>query len=451
MKDGNEAGAAAVIDKPAGATPSPDMPGGGEAPKPELRPSEKKFAELREKVGMPPKQERQYDLPPDPRAAGDDPAPPAKALPEGWTRDADGRVRNEKGDFAKIPAAGDEKKPAPDDDGDELPPAAEAGAAGADGADGAADDGAAAGELEPIVAKLPGRQPDDPDFELPLDRAALEEAGIDPDEAVERLNQLRNGALRRNQVAQALEGVQKQRAELDTIYESMEADPSGFLTTRVAPKLREKVAVDLLMSLDEEGFSRVVDRADVWVRKPDVRRTEATAAENARLKAERDSLREAGTRSDDVTTGTQIAQQIEGLIPDTMTDARADRFFRFATDELIRYAEQHRLESLDAAKVPQILSDLGVLDDFGLSPDGQPTRTTDGTGSADGARPAGSAPNAETDPTGEDAAERMRRRREAAATAPAGAGAGAAGGFKKVPGERHADRMARLKKSLRRG
>lgn len=295
-----------------------------------------------------------------------------------------------------------------------------------DGPEAAAPAETTPGGDEAIVAKLPGRRPDDPEFELPLDKAALEAAGIDPQEAVERLNQLKNEGMRRQQYVEAMEGVSADRAELDGIEQAMRTDPAGFLTQKVNPAVQEAVAETLLRHLPEEAWDRLMEKCAAWDSNRVQRRTEATEATNKRLQAQLDQQNETRQRQAEAGEVKNIGTAIADLIPEGMEQAKGDRFFDYAVLQLQKYISDNNINRLDAAKVPQILADLGVLQDFGLDVEPTPGAKPAPAKSAPVKTAAVPARAKAPVQTGETVRKRVETRK-AAATAPAGAGSGTTG------------------------
>lgn len=323
--------------------------------------------------------------------------------------------------------------------------------------DGEVDDDEEELELEDLLeeegfalVKLPARHEGDPDFELPLDLEMLDELGIDPSDAVERLNQMRNGYQYRAEVDAELEAVREDQAELDSIQAALEEDPAGFLTSSVAPAVRNDVAENLVLSLDEEAFSELADKVVRWARNPESRTTAATAAENERLKKERDAVKVSRTKKQLTNQIRDIGKAIRSLVPDTMKERTQKRFVKLAAAELRDYVREQKLETLDPEEVPTILSDLGVLEDFNLSngrkssASGNDRPKSRKRGSSKKDQPKSSAGKKAKK---KDVRERLKRRKRAAST-PAGAGSAAASGFTKVPGESHEERMTRLRRHL---
>lgn len=336
-------------------------------------------------------------------------------------------------------------------EGEELPPAAE----GDELEEGGEDEGAGdEGEDDDIVfLKLPARRKGDPDFELPVDVEFLEAAGIDPADAVERINQLRNGAMYRAEHEEAMGQVQAQQDELDGIYEDLEADPAGFILEAVNPKLRTGLAEQLVTSLDDESFNQLVRKMEGWRRNPQTREAAAATAEVKRLRESQKRATDRDTNKQTTQNVRAVGNAIKSLIPDGMDEGRADRFVRAAATELRRHVADNKLTTLEPSEIPEILGNIGVLEDYGISLDDEgaeaastpPQETPSVNGKT---RPrkdakAGSKSKAK----GEDVRERLKRRKASAST-PAGAGSAAPTGFQKVQGESYGDRRNRLARAM---
>lgn len=304
----------------------------------------------------------------------------------------------------------------------------------------------------PLVVSVPGRMPDDEDVELPLDADALEEMGLTPDEARERVQQLRNGYMRREEVNRHLEQIQDDRAELDFIEKQLREQPEDFILGHVSPEVRGRVVERVLATMPEETFNTLVQKVAGWNRDPVSRREEAL-----RIREERTERREKIRDEYQETTesrrrAAEIGREVSRLIPEAWPEDKAERFFRFSVAALRDHIVQNEIEDLDPADVPKVLGQVGVLDDYGLSENGGPgtgseaDRSASAAGSDDG--PAGEAEIEKAKRAGEEVRERTKRRKEAAATAPAGAGSSVIAGAKWPKDQTFEERMNLLEKRL---
>ena len=343
---------------------------------------------------------------------------------------------------------GEEPEPEGGEEPDELPPAAE-------GEEPEEEEGAGEGgdELEDVVfLALPPRRKGDPDFELPIDVEFLEAAGIDPADAVERINQLRNGAMYRAEHEEAMGVVQTQQDELDGIYEELAADPAGFMLEIVDPSIRNDLAETLVTSLEGKAFDELVRKIDSWRRNPDAREAAAARAEAKRLKGEKERKTTRATNQQTTQNVRAVGNAIKALIPDGMDEGRADRFVRAAATELRRHVADNKLTTLEPEEVPEILGRLGVLEDYRIAADGGEAEVAEAppqeSSSSNGkTAPKGPKASSRSKAKGADVRERLKRRKASAST-PAGAGSAAPTGFQKVQGETYADRRNRLARAM---
>lgn len=314
-------------------------------------------------------------------------------------------------------------------EGDEAPEA-EAGTEPEEDADeGGEESGEAAADL---VLRLPGRKPDDEDFELPLTREQLEAAGVDPDQVVERFNQLKNGYARRQEIEQERIEVQADRDELAFIEQQLRSSPTDFLVDRIDPSLSAEVARKLLVRLSDDDFDAVLGSVSEWDRDPSTRRLAAAKdkEESVTRRDESRTTQEKQRSQKEYITG--LAKAITGLIPEAMDNAQADEFFDFAAHKLDAWARRQPpgRARITPDQVPALLEELGALTPYGLAgsgqqPSEQPRKTT--SEDARRAQRPGDPELAErARQTGKDLKARRDRRANAAAVTPAGAGAGTA-------------------------
>lgn len=397
------------------AAPADPEGAGGEAPKEdpaaaaEQRPFEKKMRELREQL----EQEQKDQAAAIAAEAGIDPNAGEEDLEAGGEEGAEG--------------AGEEAT-----------------------TEGAGEDGGDVGDEDFVVVALPARRQGDPDFELPIDRAVLEELGLDEKDVVERVNQLKNGALYRAEFEAAKADIDSQQQELDGIYEALADDPVAFMAENVDGGLRAQVAEALLLELDDEAFDAVVRKIDGWARDPGQRETTRTKEENRRLKAVQTRQTTSSTAAAQKKLEGDLRTAIRSVLPDGLDPRRVRAYEREAATELKAYAKEHKLTTLDPAKVPEILLERAVHEVVGISLNGEKSSSAGGAPpKSSGKNGDGKKPSSAAAPKGKtpDVRERLRRRKSAATT-PAGAGSAASAGFTKVSGEDYQTRRNRVAKWL---
>lgn len=318
--------------------------------------------------------------------------------------------------------------------GDEPGQAEESAADEAD--EGEGDEGEGDDEL---VLRLPGRQPDDDDIEVQLTPELLEAAGLDPEQARERLNQLHNGFGRRSALVAERRAFESER---DEFYDALEADPSGFLVDQVREDIQVDVVKALLENLDDDAYNEVMGTAD-RLADPDARERARKDRELERRRAADEKAQEEGPADEEVE---QIIDTMVGLVPEDWPDAEAEDFVRFAGLKLQRYAAEKKLDTLDPAQIPEILEGLGVLEKFGLSGDGESSNGDRAGSTSDASKKKGASDGGKSKGTG--TRSRMERRRAASATTPAGAGGEAAEGFVPKKGETYLERRNRVARML---
>lgn len=335
----------------------------------------------------------------------------------------------------------------------------EAAAAKAEGEGEEAAEGEEGEDDDVVFIKLPARRQGDPDFEFPVDVEFLEAAGLDPAEAVERLNQLRNGAMYRAEFEEAQTAVQSQQDELDGIYEDLSADPAGFILEAVNPETRTALAEQILTSLDQESFTALARKLDGWRRSPEQREAARAKAEVERLRGEKKRQTDRATSQQTTQNVRAVQNAITGLIPEGMDDARADLFVRSAASELRRHVADNKLTTLEPAEVPEILGSRGVLEVYGITvDDGEagageaaaaeaPPQETPSKNGQTARKKTGQTASSKSKAKGADVRERLKRRKASAST-PAGAGSAAPTGFQKVQGETYKERRNRLARAI---
>jgi hypothetical protein len=305
-----------------------------------------------------------------------------------------------------------------------------------------------------IYVAVPAREKGREDFELPIDVEFLEALGIDPKDVVERINQLKNGNMYRADAEAAVAAVENDRAELDAIYETMQADPVGFLVQHVDEGLRGQVVDELLVQLDDEALRGLAQRIQHYTRDPESRELAKTKAERDRLKRERDRLASSGEADQQKAYTRDLRTAISSVVPEGATKNVADMFVRTAARELQLYARDNKLTTLEPAKIPAILAEIGLLEAYkfpasngrGASRAEAPTTNSSGKKPEVGEKPAKGARVDRAEVA--TVRDRLKRRKSASATTPAGAGSAAPAGFQKVPGESYLERRNRLARAL---
>lgn len=277
---------------------------------------------------------------------------------------------------------------------------------------------------KPLTIKVPGRKAEDPDVELPLDRAALKALGITAKEARDRMGQLRNGYARKQEIEAGERHINEGRSQLEAIEREMQENPVPFFTDRVDPKQYLPLTQALIARLSDDEFVRLITTVATYDADPSKRRlAEAKAIKDStdRERQTAEATKRNVARNEYVA---QVEEQINGLTPDDMSDDDKNDFYEYATMKMATWARtQPKGTRLDPAKVPELLDSLGVLSRFSLSREPESSATPpkkSATPPGKGAPPP-KKPAVPPKDTGADLKERRDRRAEAATATP-GAG-----------------------------
>lgn len=296
---------------------------------------------------------------------------------------------------------------------------------GQDDQESTTDEAADGGEPEPYVVRLPGRNRDEPDEEIPIDGLTQAQK--------ERLAQMRNGYLRGEEYRQARAVVDSAYEELVEMQAEFAADPVHFLSVNaVHPSMQVELARYLLANLygTEEHWNEIADLTSAWGADPSARETflrqmreQATERERHRPPPEARQHARLLTRT------------IASFVPEDAHPRDAERFMAYAEDEIIAAIQETRqaIDPRDKATVYTIIK--RIADAFGYgqaAADAPPTpqpaapRATVRRPAREPAPASPAAPEARAQ--GTKLVEASARRRELAVTpsGPVGGGAGAA-------------------------
>lgn len=282
-------------------------------------------------------------------------------------------------------------------------------------------------EGDDIVVALPGRAPEDPEIEFVVQNK----------ESADALRRLKNMAMRGEELNRQLEGVERQRTdiqadreELETIMAEVAADPAGFIMKEVrTPEIAKTVVFSLLANADDDTFKAVLDEITEWEHDPRARETAKYRSEHERRERRDEATRSLVRKRDARANAVRLRESIESLMPDNMDAEKRQRFLRYAGRDLRDYVNQNRIERLDPAQVPALLEQLGTLQLFGLKPTPRVDRAKNNGNSSSAARAESAAADGEAVERARAEGDRVRRavarRKDAASSAGPGAGAAA--------------------------
>lgn len=303
-----------------------------------------------------------------------------------------------------------------------------------EGAEGAAaakkKEGKGEADVPRFTLTVPGREPTDPDVEIPVDVEAAKALGLTEKQIQDRLGQFRKGYMRAQKYEVAQRELAEQRAELRGRYEQIEQitkSPVDLLDA-VEPKHHLSIARAAIARLSDEEYLALSQEVQQYDGDPSERKlaqAKAIAAATQRREQQAEQQQASTTKDRYVR---EVSDTIAGLIPEDMEEAQAGDFYEYAAFKIQQWArEQGPDVRLPAGDVPKLLDKLGVLDKFGLA---LPGKAAQNSGTAGTPRAEKVAPKGPPKPAPETAKDLQARhdRRKSAMSAPAGAGAPAAAG-----------------------
>jgi hypothetical protein len=298
---------------------------------------------------------------------------------------------------------------------------------GAEGApavkEGAEAEGAAEEGLDDLIVALPARNEGEEDVEIEV---------TDP-KVAERLRQLKNSAMRGEEVRSVLDEARSAREQVEEFEDMLAADPGGV----VIGALKDDPATMKHLTM------YLLTRPEVWeaVKDQVAALSDPQKFENLQLRAQNErhelaqNFQEVASERRAVQQNYQDIQSTVALImPPEMAEAQKGVFFSDALRDIAAYAERNRQLTVNPRDIPIILA--ARMTASGIDPVKAAHRVATGAGAAgknrgsgNGTRDGKPAPSGaatrEKAPqrTGAQMVEGSQRRRVAAAIPGAGAGA----------------------------
>jgi hypothetical protein len=239
---------------------------------------------------------------------------------------------------AEKPPEGEEAPPPPPE-GEEAPPEGEETPEEAPSPD--------------LVVELPGRRPGDDPFEIVVDDV----------QTAERLRQMVNSAMRRDQYNEAMAEVERSQAELRAVEEQITLDPAGFILDH----LPEDTQIEVAMS--------ILTKSDIWERL----QADVTAFDDpdrlelarARLESQRYKKREERKALNEETkaaqkNATEIKRALTKLVPANLTEEQEELFLQDALQAVQKHVLRTNVRRLEVADLPLVLA--ARLRAYGVDP-----------------------------------------------------------------------------------
>ncbi len=379
------------------------------------------------------------------------------------------RARDDKGKFVKEPAG--ETATAATEKGTETPAvtpedqpgeevveevveeevAAEEGAGDADKPVVQPDD-AEVGEGEPaegekttwLTAQLPARQEGEEVFEIE----------VDSPEAVERIRQLSNMAMRGAEFHRQAANLDNERSQIELERSELVDDPGTYIADKVPADRREEIVLQMLT--DPGVYEFVRDQINDWEQDPS-RRDVTLANQRADLVEKRAKRAEFRRQHVELQgRANQVREKVYSLIPDTVDDQTATLFIRDAINDIATHVNGLQRQGMDAQIGPDDVERVigGRLQMYGpifeaASQAGTPPGGNGRASEGEASPPGGTAPGAVAEADTGEQVRKVRAKRRTLATTPAGvtgaAGAAATVAAKPAPGTRLEDAIAGAK------
>lgn len=318
------------------------------------------------------------------------------------------------------PAGEGETATAVAEEGEGAAPAEGEGEAGAEGEGTAEGEGEAEGEW--ITVELPGRRPGDAPTVVDVE---------DPELAAEiaRLNRM---GIRREQLAIAMEDVNRAREEMAQLEDALTVDPANYLVNHVRRDVQVETTLALLA---QPGVYDAVNQRLAGLEGDELRHA-LLQTENDRLSRQSRSTQELGERSRSRVFGREIDGALQQIVPDEMDARTSEQLYKDLRRDVAEYISTHGAQRLQVRDLPGILE--WRLQQYGITPDFAAERLEDAglpplPVRARAARANGNGAPARTQRqparTGESVVAQADRRRAAAAVPGGGAGVPAQGAW----------------------
>jgi len=356
-----------------------------------------------------------------------------------------------------VPAAGEpEGEPGGDDDaagaaagaeggdegeGDGEEPAAQEGGEAAQGA----DEGEPAGEGEPaegdapiegeggegeidadLIVAIPARREGDDDIEIAVEDKAT----------AERLRQLKNSAVRGEQLHAQQARIEKDQADIEEMETWISTDPAGFIMNNVPPEVVEVVAMTLITK--PEIWARVQDKLEALSDPSELRLVQAELKAQG-LEAEKFLTKQAEGRRHSKQQAKLILSGIDKMVPatDGISDSRRETIIASVQNAVAAAVRDKKLTTIDVKDLPLLAS--AVLRQHGIDPMAAAAAMAEEGDSE--SEPGKKPPAKRKQKTAKQLKSDSDKRKKAAASTPPGSGAPAA--VPKLPsGQRLEDRIA---------
>ena len=196
-----------------------------------------------------------------------------------------------------------------------------------------------------FTARLPGRFPDDDDVEIE----------VDDQKTAERINQLRNGFMRGEEVRKATDELQAAQGELAKIDEAFTIDPAGFVNDHIDAKIAPQVALALLVQ--PNIWKELEGTINTLLQNPQELRTLQAEAKAARLETKQMLKDKMETRKRQDENSKQVEEAIDLIAPEDMEESTRQVLIRDMIRDVMEHISRNKLEELKVKDVPMIVAE----------------------------------------------------------------------------------------------
>jgi len=283
------------------------------------------------------------------------------------------------------------------------------------------------GEIDDeLIVAIPARREGDEDIEIAVEDKAM----------AERLRQLKNSAIRGEQLHAQQVRIEKDQADIEEMETWISTDPAGFIMSNVPPEVVEVVAMTLITK--PEIWARVQDKLEALSDPSELRLVQAELKTQG-LEAEKFLRTQAEGRRHSKQQAKLILSGIDKMVPatDGISDSRREAIVASVQNAVAAAVREKKLTSIDVKDLPLLAS--AVLRSHGIDPmTAAAALAEDGDGESE---PGKKAPAKRKQKTAKQLKSVSDKRKKAAASTPPGGGAPAAA--TKLPaGQRLEDRIA---------
>lgn len=209
------------------------------------------------------------------------------------------------------------------------------------------------GEGEPLVVEIPGSR----EGEAPIELEVADQ------ETVDRIRALARGAIRRDQLNNAMRNVERDREEVREVEDEITTDPIAFVFRRLPQENHVELARHLLT---QPGvFEALAQDIETWT-SPEERSAALKDLTIERMRRERETDTTLHARRVARANASEVYAAIDRIIPAELDDDEAAMMREDMVRDARDYALANRLQTLRIEDIPKILE--RRLRQYGVDP-----------------------------------------------------------------------------------